>query len=90
MTALGLLLRTTRQRTWALGRTVPAPDRRAQGGGRRRRRGSPTRHDVQLPRTVAGFPCWTVAPARRATGRAALFLHGGGYVVRAIARSTGR
>jgi epsilon-lactone hydrolase len=77
MTALGLVLRMTRKRTWASAdrsrRRIAAPKVEAV---------PPTkltdRHDVRS-RLVGGFPCWTVRP-RHATGRAALFLHGGGYV----------
>lgn len=37
-----------------------------------------SRHDVRT-RQVRGFPCTTVAPRDGATGRAAVYLHGGSY-----------
>ena len=37
-----------------------------------------SRHDVRT-RQVQGFPCTTVAPRDGATGRAAVYLHGGSY-----------
>jgi monoterpene epsilon-lactone hydrolase len=77
MTALGLVLRMTRKRTWASAersrRRIAAPKMEAAPPAK-----LSDRHDVSS-RQVAGFPCWTVRP-RQGTGRAALFLHGGGYV----------
>src|ERR1700712_2486610 len=37
------------------------------------------RHDVESSE-VGGFPCFTVRPGRRTTGRAALYLPGGSYI----------
>jgi len=77
MTALGLVLRMTRKRTWASAersrRRIAAPKVEEAPPP-----GLTDRHDVSS-RLVAGFPCWTVRP-RPGTGRAAVFLHGGGYV----------
>jgi monoterpene epsilon-lactone hydrolase len=76
--AVATALRLTRKRAMATPerahRRLAAPKGSPVPPPRLRRR-----HDVTV-REVDGFRCTTVVPRRRATGRAAVYLHGGAYV----------
>ncbi len=77
MTAVGLFLRATRKRAYA----TPERGRRRIAAPKVEAPPPPklsARHDVTC-RTVGGFPVWTVRP-HHATGRAAVYLHGGAYI----------
>src|SRR5687767_13109522 len=77
MTAVGVFLRMTRRRAYATPergrRRIAAPKVEAPPP-----RKLSARHAVS-GRTVGGFPVWTVRP-HGASGRAAVYLHGGAYI----------
>lgn len=78
MAIVSVYLRRTRKRVWAdparFARQLQAP--KADPAPPRRLR---SRHLLD-ERAVLGFRCFTVTPRSGATGRAVLYLHGGGYV----------